>query len=51
MNHQIVYGIRFLSEASSMVEFVRISKDGFILEIKEVSDDYRDSLYEWVDED
>ncbi len=46
-----MYGTRFLHEASSMVEFVRISKDGMVLEIKEVSDAYRDRLYEWVDED
>jgi len=29
-----------------MVEFVRISKDGQLLEIKEVSDKYRDKPYE-----
>jgi len=34
-----------------MVEFVRISKDGHILEIKEVSDAFRDQPYEWVDEE
>jgi hypothetical protein len=33
-----------------MVEFVRISKDGIILEIKEVSDAYRDQSYRWDDE-
>ena len=33
-----------------MVEFVRISKDGSILEIKEVSDTYRDQPYEWDEE-
>jgi len=33
-----------------MVEFVRIDKNGFLLEIKEVSDIYRDIPYNW-DED
>lgn len=33
-----------------MVAVVRISKDGLLLEIKEVSDRYRDSPYDW-DED
>jgi len=33
-----------------MVEVVRISKDGRLLEIKEVSDRYRDIPYDW-DED
>jgi len=33
-----------------MVEMIRISKDGFLLEIKEVSDKYRDGPYNW-DED
>ena len=33
-----------------MVEVVRISKDGSLLEIKEVSDRYRDIPYDW-DED
>ena len=31
----------------NMVEVVRISKDGFLLEIKEVSDKYRDIPYNW----
>ena len=30
-----------------MVEVVRISKDGLLLEIKEVSDKYRDIPYNW----
>jgi len=33
-----------------MVEVVRISKDGYLLEIKQVSDRYRDIPYDW-DED
>ncbi len=33
-----------------MVAFVRVAKDGRCLEIKEVSDHYRDQRYEW-DED
>ena len=33
----------------SMVEVIRIDKNGFLLEIKEVSDKYRDSLYNWDD--
>ena len=31
----------------NMVEVVRISKDGFLLEIKKVSDKYRDIPYNW----
>jgi len=31
-----------------MVEVVRISKDGILLEIKEVSDKYRDIPYNWI---
>ena len=46
----VVYKTRFLGEARIMVEFVRISKDGIILEIKEVSDAYRDKQYEWDEE-
>jgi len=34
-----------------MVEFVKISKDGIILEIKAVSDTYRDQPYQWDDEE
>jgi hypothetical protein len=34
----------------NMVEFVKISKRGTLLKIKEVSDKYRDQLYRW-DED
>ena len=34
-----------------MVEFVKISKDGRCLEIREVSDQYRDQPYEWDDEE
>ena len=33
-----------------MVEFVKISENGTLLQIKEVSDLYRDRLYQW-DED
>jgi len=33
-----------------MVEFVKISKNGFLLKIKEVSDAFRDRPYRW-DED
>jgi len=33
-----------------MVEFVKISKDGVLLEIKEVSDKYRDQPYDWKEE-
>ena len=33
-----------------MVALVRLSKNGHLLEIKEVSDKYRDALYNW-DED
>lgn len=33
-----------------MVEFVKISDNGTLLQIKEVSDTYRDRLYRW-DED
>ncbi len=32
-----------------MVEFVKISKEGIILEIKEVSDNYRDQPYPWAE--
>jgi hypothetical protein len=34
-----------------MVEFVKISQDGRIIEIKEVPDKYRDQPYDWVDEE
>jgi len=34
----------------TMVEFVKISKKGTLLRIKEVSDQYRDQPYRW-DED
>jgi len=34
-----------------MVEFVKISKDGVLLEIKEVSDWFRDQMYEWSEEE
>ncbi len=33
-----------------MVEFVKVSKNGILLKIKEVSDRYRDRPYRW-DED
>ena len=32
-----------------MVDVVRISKDGTLLEIKEVSDKYRDIPYPWAE--
>jgi hypothetical protein len=44
------YDARFLIGAGIMVAFVKISKDGSILEIKEVSDVYRDQPYEWDEE-
>ncbi len=34
-----------------MVEFVKISKDGILLEIREVSDKFRDQLYEWSEDE
>jgi hypothetical protein len=34
-----------------MVEFVKISEDGRIIEIKEVSDKYRDLPFDWFDEE
>ena len=34
-----------------MVEVVRVSKDGVLLEIREVSDRYRDEPYEWDEEE
>ena len=34
-----------------MVEFVKISKDGSLLEIREVVDTYRDCRYEWEEDD
>jgi len=34
-------------EAKNMVDVVRISKNGTLLEIKEVSDEYRDIPYRW----
>lgn len=33
-----------------MVAFVKISKEGYLLEIKEVSDKYRDSPYDWKED-
>jgi hypothetical protein len=33
-----------------MVELVRIAKDGKLLEIKEVSDKYRNQPYTWKDQ-
>jgi len=39
-----------LTEATRMVDVVRISKDGHLLEIKEVSDKYRDEPYLWDEE-
>jgi hypothetical protein len=38
-------------EETSMVEFVKISKEGILLEIKEVSDQFRDKAYEWSEEE
>jgi hypothetical protein len=40
----------FLVRARTMVEFVKISKNGVLLEIKEVSDRYRDQPYVWETE-
>ena len=37
-------------KGETMVEFVKISKKGTLLKIKEVSDKYRDQPYRW-DED
>jgi hypothetical protein len=34
-----------------MVEFVKISQDGKVIEIREVSDVYRDEPYEWDEEE
>jgi hypothetical protein len=34
-----------------MVEFVKISKTGILLEIKEVPDIYRDRPYRWDDDE
>jgi len=34
-----------------MVEFVKISKDGSLLQIREVPDTYRDCNYEWGEEE
>ena len=34
----------------SMVDVIRIDNNGFLLEIKEVSDKYRDILYNWDDD-
>jgi len=34
-----------------MVDVVRIDKNGYLLEIKEVSDKYRDIPYFWLDEE
>ncbi len=34
-----------------MVEVVRLDKNGFLLELKEVSDRYRDIPYFWVDKE
>jgi hypothetical protein len=38
------------SAGGKMVEFVKISKKGFLKKIKEVPDKYRDQPYRW-DED
>jgi hypothetical protein len=37
-------------KGGKMVEFVKISKKGKLIQIKQVSDKYRDKLYRW-DED
>jgi hypothetical protein len=42
-------GVSF--EETAMVEFVKISKDGVLLEIKEVSDQFRDQTYVWSEEE
>jgi len=34
-----------------MVEFVKISKEGALLQIKEVSDQFRDQAYLWPEEE
>jgi hypothetical protein len=34
-----------------MVEFVKIAKNGVLLQIKEVPDTYRDSPYVWDEEE
>jgi hypothetical protein len=34
-----------------MVEFVKISKEGVLLEIKEVSDQFRDQTFFWPEEE
>jgi len=34
-----------------MVEFVKISKDGKVIEIREVSDKYRDQPYLWKEKE
>jgi hypothetical protein len=43
--HEFPFGGR-----RKMVEVVKIGSNGILLQIKEVSDSYRDSLYHW-DED
>ena len=39
--------IYYIDGNKNMVEVVRISKKGLLLEIKEVSDKYRDIPYNW----
>jgi len=34
-----------------MVEFVKVSKNGILLKIKEVSDTYRDRPYRWEEDE
>jgi hypothetical protein len=54
VRHVIVIRIDHVATARfsviAMVEFVRISKDGRLVEIKEVSDKFRDQPYLWEEE-
>ena len=43
--------MNFQLEVNDMVEVVKIGSNGLLLEIKEVSDTYRDSPYHWDEED
>jgi len=45
--------VSFLADSNMvmcMVAVCRVSKDGKLLEIKEVSDKYRDTTYDWVED-
>ena len=46
----VSYRHGFLRRVNAMVEFVKISNNGALLQIKEVSDLFRDRPYRW-DED